>query len=79
MFSSYKRLDCYSLLQQDPLPGVEVHVVKAERSDRWSKHELQQLGELAKQSERVTVSMLAWRVQSHSKDAVATRRHGHGT
>ena len=55
MFSSYRRLDCYSLLQQ-PLPGVEVHVVRAEQSDRWSKKELRQLGEVAEQSGNASVS-----------------------
>ena len=55
MFSSYRRLDCYSLLQQ-PLPGVEVHVVRAEHSDRWSTKELRQLGEVAEQSGRALVS-----------------------
>lgn len=55
MFSSYRRLDCYSLLQQ-PLPGVEVHVVRAEQSDRWSTKELRQLGEVAEQSGKALVS-----------------------
>ena len=55
MFSSYRRLDCYSLLQQ-PLPGVNVHVVRAEHSDRWSAKELQQLGEAAEQSGTASVS-----------------------
>ena len=54
MFSSYKRLDCYSLLQH-PLPGVEVHVVRAANSDRWSRKELQQLEELEKPSEQPKV------------------------
>ena len=54
MFSSYKRLDCYSLLQHS-LPGVEVHVVRAEKSDRWSEKELQQLEELEKPSEKPKV------------------------
>ena len=54
MFSSYKRLDCYSLLQH-PLPGVEVHVVRAANSDRWSQKELQQLEELEKPSEQPKV------------------------
>ena len=54
MFSSYKRLDCYSLLQH-PLPGVVVHVVRAANSDRWSQKELQQLEELEKPSEQPKV------------------------
>ena len=57
MFSSYKRLDCYSLLQ-DPLPGVEVHVVRAANSDRWSKRELQQLHEMEEPSEQPKVILL---------------------
>ena len=67
MFSSYKCLDCYSLLQ-DPLPGVEVHVVRAANSDRWSKRELQQLHEMEEPSEQPKVIFLqtiraagAWR------------------
>ena len=55
MFSSYRRLDCYSLLQQ-PLPGVDVHVVRAEHSDRWSTKELRQLSEVAEQSGVASVS-----------------------
>ena len=57
MFSSYKRLDCYSLLQH-PLPGVEVHVVRAANSDRWSKKELQQLHELEQPSEQPKVTLM---------------------
>ena len=55
MFSSYRRLDCYSLLQQS-MPDVEVHIVRAALSDRWSERELQQLEKLARQSEKPKVS-----------------------
>jgi hypothetical protein len=55
MFSSYRRLDCYSLLQQS-MPDVEVHIVRAALSDRWSRRELQQLEKLSRQSEKPKVS-----------------------
>ena len=74
MFSSYRRLDCYSLLQQ-PLPGVEVHVVRAEQSDRWSTKELQQLGKVAEQSGVASVSTdpcEPWTVLAQQRDPFVT-------
>jgi len=49
MFNSYKRKDYWDLLEHPP-PGVEVHIVRAANSDRWSKRELSQLDELERKS-----------------------------
>lgn len=49
MFSSYKRKEYWDLLEHPP-PGVEVHIVRAANSDRWSKRELSHLDELETKS-----------------------------
>ncbi len=49
MFNSYKHKDYWDLLQHPPA-GVEVHIVRAADSDRWSKRELSQLAELEKKT-----------------------------
>lgn len=76
MFSSYKRLNCYSLLQ-DPLPGVEVHVVRAANSDRWSKKELQQLHEAEEPSEQPKVILMQdrWSLRCELKQACLCLLH----
>lgn len=51
MFHSYKQQDYWSLLEHPP-PGVEVHIVRAADSDRWSKRELSQLDALQKKSRK---------------------------
>jgi pimeloyl-ACP methyl ester carboxylesterase len=58
MFSSYKRLDFWDLLESPP-QGVDIHIVRAARSDRWSKRELEQLDAVDKSSGgRVRVHVL---------------------
>jgi pimeloyl-ACP methyl ester carboxylesterase len=42
MFASFKRLDFWSLLEHPP-PGVDIHIVRAANSDRFSRRELDAL------------------------------------
>lgn len=42
MFASFKRLDFWDLLQNPP-PGVDIHIVRAANSDRFSQRELDAL------------------------------------
>ncbi|KAK9917204.1 hypothetical protein WJX75_001833 [Coccomyxa subellipsoidea] len=50
MFNSYKHKDYWDLLQHPPA-GVEVHIVRAANSDRWSKKELSQLEALEQKNQ----------------------------
>lgn len=50
MFNSYKHKDYWDLLQHPPA-GVEVHIVRAAYSDRWSKKELSQLEALEQKNQ----------------------------
>lgn len=59
MFNSYKRLDYWDLLQKPP-PDVDIHIVRAANSDRWSKAELAQLDSVGEASGgQVKVHVLA--------------------
>ncbi|KAG0452475.1 hypothetical protein HPP92_025139 [Vanilla planifolia] len=42
MFNSYREADYWRLLEHPPF-GLEIAVVRAEKSDRWSRHVLEKL------------------------------------
>ncbi|GMH43434.1 hypothetical protein BSKO_11356 [Bryopsis sp. KO-2023] len=50
MYESYKMTDCYSILKAPP-PGTTINVVRAGKSDRWDDAMIQELEQIAKQTQ----------------------------
>lgn len=61
MFSSYRETSYWNLLEQPP-KGMEIVVVRAEKSDRWHKHVVDKLVYLATKERRADEGKIALHV-----------------